>query len=76
MDDGYRDGAIYNDKHMPEFNAGFAVGCHDKQAGLLNRDDNGEYIIPANHDKAWKCHVIWQIRWSILYLYGLREGTG
>jgi hypothetical protein len=35
---GQRDGAICNDKHTPEFNAGFAVGCHDKQAGLLNRD--------------------------------------
>ena len=50
---GYRDGAICNDKHTPQYNAGFSIGCHDKPAGLLNKDLNDQYIISQNKDKNW-----------------------
>jgi hypothetical protein len=26
-----------------QYNAGFTIGCHDRQAGLLNKDLNDQY---------------------------------
>jgi hypothetical protein len=46
---GYRDGAICNDKHTPEFNA----GCHDKQTGLIQKNVDLQYPVPQNDDKEW-----------------------
>lgn len=52
---GYRDGVICNDMRTPQFNAGFAIGCKDKQAGLLSTNEDGQYNIPAftNHNRDW-----------------------
>jgi hypothetical protein len=48
---GCSDGAICNDKYTPQYDAGFTIGGHDKQAGLLNKDVDDQYIIPQNKDK-------------------------
>jgi hypothetical protein len=50
---GYRDGSICTHAHTTQYDLGFKTGCLDKHAGILNRDENYQYIIPQNHDKNW-----------------------
>ena len=44
---GYRDGAICND------NAGFSIGCDEKQRHLIPKDENDMYMVSPGHDKDW-----------------------
>ena len=46
-------GAICNDKHTPEFNTGFSIGCDEKQRHLIPKDENDMYMVPPGHDKDW-----------------------
>jgi hypothetical protein len=52
---GYRDGAICTHQHAPQYDSGFTAGCHDKRAGLLQRDpETKNPIVPnINNDTNW-----------------------
>jgi hypothetical protein len=46
--------AICTHQHTPQYDSGFTAGCHDKRAGLLQRDPETNPIVPnINNDTNW-----------------------